>query len=104
VQVELVEIGRIDRACCSERRNHDDLRVVGGELLPPADPSGGIRLDNDLTPGDVERRIPLRTRCAVAGARKQELPKLPADSAERLRVVDRHLVSFERGAKRLSDR
>ena len=81
IQVELVEVDEIDRVRArspSARRRADDaeLRVVGGDLLPPpARPRGTCSRSRDLDRDDVERL--LATAASFARSQERETKKLP---------------------------
>ena len=72
-----------------------DLRVVGGDLVPPRDRAPAPALDR--RPRPRRRRAPARDRAlvrAVAGARDEEAADAarPARRQRLLRVVDAHVV------------
>ena len=77
------------------RKTMTDLRVVGGDLVPPADPRRHLLSIADLIAR--RRRAPARDRAlvrALAGARDQEAADAarPADPERVLRVVDAHVL------------
>ncbi|HEX4525163.1 MAG TPA: aspartate carbamoyltransferase catalytic subunit [Gaiellaceae bacterium] len=82
-----------------------DLRVVGGELLPPADGRRHLLSIADLTPDDVERL--LATARSFAHSQERENKKLPTLRGRLILNVfyessTRTSSSFELAAKRLS--
>jgi aspartate carbamoyltransferase catalytic subunit len=82
-----------------------DLRVVGGELLPPADERRHLVSITDLTPGDVERLLATAHSFALSQARDNK--KLPTLRGRLVLNVfyessTRTSSSFELAAKRLS--
>jgi len=82
-----------------------DLRVVGGELLPPADERRHLLSITDLTPADVERL--LATARSFAHSQERDNKKLPTLRGRLILNVfyessTRTSSSFELAAKRLS--
>jgi aspartate carbamoyltransferase catalytic subunit len=82
-----------------------DLRVVGGELLPPADERRHLVSITDLTPDDVERLLSTAHSFALSQARDNK--KLPTLRGRLVLNVfyessTRTSSSFELAAKRLS--
>ena len=99
IQVELVEIDEVDRVVLIPERRRStvttDLRVVGGELVPPQPERRHLLSVADLS--QRRRRAAARDGAlvrAVAGAREQEAAdaaRAPRDQ-RLLRVVDAHVV------------
>jgi aspartate carbamoyltransferase catalytic subunit len=82
-----------------------DLRVVGGELLPPADDKRNLLSISDLSRGDVERL--LATARSFAHSQERDNKKLPTLRGRLILNVfyessTRTSSSFELAAKRLS--
>ncbi|HEV7641054.1 MAG TPA: aspartate carbamoyltransferase catalytic subunit [Gaiellaceae bacterium] len=82
-----------------------DLRVVGGDLLPPANEKRNLLSIADLTPGDVERL--LATAASFAHSQERDNKKLPTLRGRLILNVfyessTRTSSSFELAAKRLS--
>jgi aspartate carbamoyltransferase catalytic subunit len=82
-----------------------DLRVVGGDLLPPANDKRNLLSVADLTPGDVERL--LATARSFAHSQERDNKKLPTLRGRLILNVfyessTRTSSSFELAAKRLS--
>ncbi|MDX6425839.1 MAG: aspartate carbamoyltransferase catalytic subunit [Gaiellaceae bacterium] len=82
-----------------------DLRVVGGDLLPPANEKRNLLSIADLTQGDVERL--LATARSLAHSQERDNKKLPTLRGRLILNVfyessTRTSSSFELAAKRLS--
>jgi aspartate carbamoyltransferase catalytic subunit len=82
-----------------------DLRVVGGELLPPANEKRNLLSISDLSQGDVERL--LATARSFAHSQERDNKKLPTLRGRLILNVfyessTRTSSSFELAAKRLS--
>jgi aspartate carbamoyltransferase catalytic subunit len=82
-----------------------DLRVVGGDLLPPANEKRNLLSISDLTQGDVERL--LATARSFAHSQERDNKKLPTLRGRLILNVfyessTRTSSSFELAAKRLS--
>jgi aspartate carbamoyltransferase catalytic subunit len=82
-----------------------DLRVVGGDLLPPANEKRNLLAISDLTQGDVERL--LATARSFAHSQERDNKKLPTLRGRLILNVfyessTRTSSSFELAAKRLS--
>lgn len=82
-----------------------DLRVVGGDLLPPANEKRNLLSISDLTQGDIERL--LATARSFAHSQERDNKKLPTLRGRLILNVfyessTRTSSSFELAAKRLS--
>jgi len=82
-----------------------DLRVVGGDLLPPANEKRNLLSISDLSQGDVERL--LATARSFAHSQERDNKKLPTLRGRLILNVfyessTRTSSSFELAAKRLS--
>jgi aspartate carbamoyltransferase catalytic subunit len=82
-----------------------DLRVVGGDLLPPANEKRNLLSISDLTQGDIERL--LATARSFAQSQERDNKKLPTLRGRLILNVfyessTRTSSSFELAAKRLS--